>query len=205
MSKQAFIKKQMEKQLSELYDKKVTEITSLQGEKQILRSTIGKVIGGQMEHRNQTFFHEADGTLLKVNTGDNSSVNVEIVRSFNSLDYAERVGLQNQNPNAYKLLKADLVEVNGTDKVKSLLISDGVMYQEFLHKMEEPVKPNLSGLSIEDSTKVLREYDEAKANHEAQVNAYNTDKQAYLDGTLNRKIDEIDEQIKEAKAEIGEA
>src|SRR4051812_27513754 len=118
MSKQAFIKKQLEKQLSDLYDKKVSEIRQLEGTRKVLRDTIGKVIGGNFEHRESTFFHSVDGTLLKVNTGDDSSVSVEIVRSFDSLEYAERVALQNQNPKAYKLLKADLVEVNGTQKVK---------------------------------------------------------------------------------------
>lgn len=205
MSKQAFIKKQLEKQLSDLYDKKVSEIRQLEGSRQVLRDTIGKVIGGDFAHRDGTFFHSVDGTLLKVNTGADSSVSVELVRSFDSLEYAERVALQNQNPQAYKLLKADLVEVNGTQKVKDLLISDGVKYQEFLHLVEQPVKPDLTGLSIEESTATLRQYDEAKASYQAKVEAYNTDKQAYLDGTLNRKINEIDEQIKEAKSEIGEA
>jgi hypothetical protein len=205
MSKQAFIKKQMEKQLSELYDKKVSEVRKVEGQKQILRDTIGKVIGGDFAHRESTFFHMVDDTLLKVHTGDDSSVKVDIVRSSDELEYAERTALQVQNPQAYKLLNAGLVEVNNTKKVKDLLVSDGVKYQEFLFKVEEPGdRPDLTGLSMKDSSRVLREHEEAKADFVAKVNAYNQDKEAYFNGTLNRQMMELDDQIKEIKKELGE-
>ncbi|WP_338786573.1 hypothetical protein [Metabacillus sp. FJAT-53654] len=205
MGKQAFIKKQMEKQLSELYDKKVSEVRNLEGQKQILRDAIGKVIGGDFNHRNNTFFHSVDGTLLRVNTGEDSSVNVEIVRSFNDLELKERTALSVQNPHAYKLLKADLVEVNGTQKVKDLLVSDGAKYQEFLFQLEKPAdRPSLEGLSMEDSSRVLREHEEAKTNYQEKVNAYNSDKEAYFKGDINRQMMELDDKIKEIKTEIGE-
>ncbi|GHH96610.1 hypothetical protein [Neobacillus kokaensis] len=205
MGKQDFVKRMMEKQLGELFDKKKAEVRNLEGQKAILRETVGNVIGGKFEHRESTFFHSVDGTLLKVNTGQDSSVSVDIVRSFDSLDYQERIALKNQNPHAYKLLQADLVEVKGTAKVKELLISDGVKYQEFLHKIEAPVKPDLTGLSIEESTTVLRQYEADKASLAEKVNAYNADVTAYRDGTINRQLNELDDQIKEIKQEIGEA
>ncbi|MBT2656575.1 hypothetical protein J7E81_15255 [Bacillus sp. ISL-18] len=197
------IMKKMMREAEKWYSDKKAELNMLQGKKQIIENEIGRMIGGKQEHRDNSFLNTIDGTLLRVNTNNFAEVvDVTPIKSFEELSTGERSALYESDKKLYKMLEHGLYQPKMNERIIDLMVTEGVKYEEFELISETPQKPDLTGLDLVDSQKVITEYRQATEAHTERLNTYRQDVEAYRSGKMNQDLREVEDKIAEVQAEI---
>jgi hypothetical protein len=101
------------------------------------------------------------------------------------------------------MLEHGLYEPKMNERIIDLMVLDGgIKYEEFELLSETPQKPDLTGLDLVDSQKVITEYKQATEAHTERLNAYRQDIEAYRSGKINQDLREVEDKIAEVKVEI---
>jgi hypothetical protein len=185
------------------FAEKQTELANLQGQKAMIQNELGRLMTGDPSHRNTSILKSVDGTLLKVVTNDFANVKeVQPVKSFAELTTQERTQLFETDKKLYKMLEHGLYQPTMNEKIIDLMITDGIKYEEFSLLADTPQKPNLNGLDITESSRLVAEYTKSSEDHTAKLNAYRTTMADYQSGKINQDLRDVETKINEVQAEL---
>lgn len=201
--KNSSIHKRMEKEAEKWFDAKVQERQTEVSRKQFIEDSMTRIMGGKPEHREVSLLKNVDGVLMRVNTNHTADViSVEPIKSFGELNVQERSQLMSENKRLYKLLQHEVYKPDLTERHIDMMINDGIKYEEWDMLAETPQRPNLEGLTSVESQNVLREYQTAKEAHDAKLNTYKADKEAYETGVMQQDLRDTEEKIQSLDIEL---
>jgi hypothetical protein len=185
------------------FDETKAELNKQMGQKEMIQSEITKQMMGNPEQRNIDIVKNINGTLFKVATDDFANVkDVTPIRSFEELSYQERTSLMQTDKKLYLRLQHGLYEPNLTEKHLDLMVLENVKLEEFNLLADEPLKPFLDGLALEDSQRVLTEYRIANEDYEKRFEIFKADKEAYQSGKMQEDLRNVEEQIQTLEADL---
>ncbi|PFG07159.1 hypothetical protein [Bacillus sp. es.034] len=194
--------KRMMREAEKFMSQKNQELSTEKANLQFHKDTISKMMIGKPENRNRNFIKNVDGVLMRVKSDDFTTVTVEPVKAFEDLSLEERASLKTDNPKQYKMLQHGLYEAKLTEKHIDLMVLEGTKLEEFEIIANNPSKPSLEGLSIQESTEALRNYQTAKEDYEAKMSAYKSDLEAYRSGVMHKNRDETQERVEHIEKEL---
>lgn len=201
--KHTSIFKRMQKESEKWFDEKVAEKETVLQQQKFIKETITNMMLGKPEHRDVSTIKTVNGVLMRVATDEQANVvKVEPIKSFGELDYAERSQLMTENKKLYARLQHDVYKPEMNDFHIDVMVTDGIKFDEWSILADTPQKPNISGLGIEDSSKVLSDYRTAIEAHTARLTTYQTDKTAYETGVMNNDLRECESKIEVINNEL---
>jgi hypothetical protein len=185
------------------YDGKKEELTKLQGQKEMIKSEISRIMTGNPEYRDTTILKNVNGTILRVSTTDFGDVKaVEPVKEFGQLSTQERSQLFETDKKLYKMLEHGLYQPKMSEHVIDLMVADNMKYEEFALLAETPQKPDLTGLDLIDSQKLIGDFRQATEDHTARLNTFRSDMEAYQTGKIQQDLRNVEEQIESVEKEL---
>ncbi|NCT38077.1 hypothetical protein GTW56_18435 [Bacillus sp. EB93] len=201
--KHTAIHKRMEKEAEKWYDTKQEEKQTALQQQNFIKETISNMMLGKPQHRDVSTIKTVNGVLMRVATDNMANVvKVEPIKSFGELDYSERSQLMTENKKLYTRLQHEVYRPEMNDFHIDVMVADGIKFDEWFILADTPQKPDISGLSMDDSSKVLREYQTATEDHTARLTAYQNDKTAYENGTMNNDLRECETKLETINNEL---
>ncbi|KQU17238.1 hypothetical protein ASG65_10105 [Bacillus sp. Leaf13] len=201
--KHTSIFKRMEKEAEKWYDTKQEEKQTALQQQNFIKETIANMMLGKLEHRDVSTIKTVNGVLMRVATDEQANVvKVEPIKSFGELDYSERSQLMTENKKLYTRLQHDVYKPEMNDFHIDVMVSDGIKFDEWSILADTPQKPDISGLSMDDASKVLREYQTATEAHTARLTTYQNDKTAYETGVMNNDLREAETKVETINREL---
>ncbi|QYF85035.1 hypothetical protein KY492_12540 [Brevibacterium sp. PAMC21349] len=201
--KHSSIFKRMNKEAEKWFDEKVAEKETVLQQQKFIKETIANMMLGKPQHRDVSTIKTVNGVLMRVATDEQANVvKVEPIKSFGELDYSERSQLMTENKKLYTRLKHDVYKPEMNDFHIDVMVTDGIKFDEWAILADTPQKPNLEGLGMEDSSKVLNDYRTATEAHTARLTTYQADKTAFETGTMNNDLRECESKIEAINSEL---
>jgi hypothetical protein len=171
---------------------------------QLIKDAERNAMLGKPKYRGTTLLRVVDGNLVRAKTSGFSLINeIDLPRNFEELSLAERTELYETNIRMYKALELGLYQPQNSQRLLDILAFEGEAGEAFDIACSRPSKPSLEGLTQEESSKALQEYQQQLEANSQWKRTYDADMESYYSGQMGNDRLAVEDEITAINQDLG--